>query len=675
MGFINEIVIIFLLSIGVIIVCARLHLPATVGFLITGILCGPSVLGIVANRHSMDTLAEIGVALLLFTIGMELSGEALARLRKPVFVGGTLQIGVTVAAITGLTMMLKGYSLSTGILFGYLAALSSSAIVLSSFQQSGETNTPHGRQILAILVLQDILFAPMLVSIPLLAGVVDLTPGSVFKTLLQITFVLGGVVLFAKYGLSRLMIMVVRTQLRELVLLTTLGLCMGMALLTYSLGLSLSLGAFLAGLILARSEYSMSVIAGVLPYRDVFMSLFFISVGMLLDMNFLLAHPARVACITLAFIVIKALLVLPAVYFQNYPWRTAILTALPLAQIGEFSFVLAVEGAKDGLLEPEQYQLFLAVSVLSMMLTPGLIALGPRLADLVGKLQKRKGGSLAADGESDSDEAGQHLANHLLIVGFGVSGKHLARAAKGAGIDYVILEMNPDTVRRYKGQEPIFYGDASQPAVLEHLNIRAARDMAIVISDPAAVRAATAAARELNPHLHIIARTRFLAEVGPLRNLGANEVIAEEFESSLEIFSRVLGNYLVPRQDIANFVAHIRAEHYDMTRKLALRSASLKTLVDQLADVGVHAVRLEEGSELAGKSLAECALRQKHGVTVVAIRKDESVVASPDANTLLEIGDVVYLFGEERFLHMVEAIFGPAVSLAPLPGADEQDAL
>ena len=668
MEFINEIVVIFLLSIGVIILCARLRLPATVGFLISGILCGPSVLRIVSDKHAVDTLAEIGVALLLFTIGMELSGEALARLRKPVFVGGTIQIGVTVAVMAVLTMMLKNYSLPTGIMFGYLAALSSSAIVLNSLQQSGQTNTPHGRLILAILVLQDILFAPMLVSIPILAGMTELTIDNVLKAALQITFVLGGVLLFAKYGLPRLMLMVVRTRLRELALLTTLGLCMGMAMLTYSLGLSLSLGAFLAGLMLARSEYSMNVIAGVLPYRDVFMSLFFISVGMLLDVSFLLEHPVRVLCSTLVFIVVKALLVLPAVYFQGYPWRTAILTALPLAQIGEFSFVLAAEGMRDGFLEPEQYQLFLAVSILSMMLTPGLIALGPRLAALIGKLQHKRGG-IAADRAPDKDKAGQHLKNHLLIVGFGVSGKHLARAAKGAGINYVILEMNPDTVQRYKGQEPIFYGDASQPAVLEHLNISAARDMAIVISDPVAVRAATVAAKELNPNLHIIARTRFLAEVGPLQHLGANEVIAEEFESSLEVFSRVLGNYLVPRQDIAKFVAHIRAEHYDMTRKLALQSTPLETLLEQFPDVGVHAVRLEDGSELAGKNLAECALRQKHGVTVVAIRKGDAMIAAPGAMELLETGDVVYLLGEERRLHLAEELFGLPAGLSP-PGSE-----
>jgi CPA2 family monovalent cation:H+ antiporter-2 len=661
MELVNELVRVFLLSTGVILVCAAMRLPSTVGFLITGVLCGPSVSGIISNRPVVDMLAELGVALLLFTIGMELSGEALARLRKPVFVGGTLQIGLAVAVIAAV-MALGGGSPQTGVFFGFLAALSSSAIVLSALQRSGQTNTPHGRLILAILVLQDIMFAPMLVSIPLLAGAVELNPASVLNAVLRVTLVLGGVLLFAKYGLPRLMLLVVRTRLRELTLLTTLGLCLGMAALTHHLGLSLSLGAFLAGLMLARSEYSMNIISGVLPYRDVFMSLFFISVGMMLDVRFLVEHSVTVASLTLLFILVKALLVLPAVRLQGYPMRVAVLTALPLAQVGEFSFVLAAEGMKIGLLDAAGHQTFLAISIVSMLLTPGLIALGPPLAARFGERPGRK--KRTPGGEEEEGEA-HALSNHLLIVGFGVSGRHLARAAREAGISYVVLEMNPDTVRRFRGKEPVFYGDAAQPSVLEHLNIGKARVMAIVISDPAAVRAATALGRELNPRLHIIARSRFLAEVGPLQNLGADEVVAEEFESSLEVFSRVLGKYLVPRQDIANFVAHIRAENYDMFRKLALQSAPFETLFRQIPHIGVQAVRVEEGSPLAGKNLAECAVRQRYGVTVVALRKGEEMIVPPDGRTVLNAGDTAYLFGGEDQLHLAAPVFEPAAPADP----------
>ena len=318
--FLYEIVIIFLLSIVVTIVCNRLKLPATVGFLLTGVLCGPSLLGIVSNREAIDQVADIGVAMLLFTIGMELSGDALNRLKRPVFLGGSLQIGLTVLAVMGLAL-LEGVTYQKGIFWGCLVALSSSAIVLRILQERGTTNTPTGRLSLAILVFQDIMVAPMLLSVPLLAGTLELSLENAFFSVLWVVLALGGVLLFAHFGLDRLMEAVMRTRTREILLLTTLGLCMGMALLTSALGLSLSLGAFLAGLLLARSQYSMSVISGILPYRDVFMSLFFISVGMMLNVDFFAHHFFDIILSTCLFVLIKALLALPAVLIQGYPAR------------------------------------------------------------------------------------------------------------------------------------------------------------------------------------------------------------------------------------------------------------------------------------------------------------------------------------------------------------------
>ena len=271
----DELVIIFLLSIVVNLVCNKIKLTATVGFLLTGVLCGPSLLGIV-DSQSISDVAELGVAMLLFTIGMELSGEALSRLKRPVFLGGSLQIGLTVLAIAGLTALLDGTSLPSGIFWGCLVALSSSAIVLQIFQQKGLTSTPTGRLSLAILVFQDIMVAPMMLCVPLLSGQFHMAPLDMLLSVLKVGGILGAVLLAAHLGLNRFMEAVMRTRSRELLFLSTLGTCFGMALLTHSLGLSLSLGAFLAGLMLARSQYSMSVISGIMPYRDVFMSLFFI---------------------------------------------------------------------------------------------------------------------------------------------------------------------------------------------------------------------------------------------------------------------------------------------------------------------------------------------------------------------------------------------------------------
>jgi monovalent cation:H+ antiporter-2, CPA2 family len=650
-----EIVIIFLLSIFVTIVCNKIKLPATVGFLLTGVLCGPSVLGIVKDMQAIDHIAEIGVAMLLFTIGMELSGEALNRLKRPVFLGGSLQIGLTVIAVAGMAMLLSHGTFQQGIFWGCLVALSSSAIVLRILQERGATNTPTGRLSLAILVFQDIMVAPMLLCVPLLAGTLELSlEGAVFSTL-RVVAVLGAVLLFARFGLDRLMEAVVRTRTREILLLSTLGLCLGMAMLTSHMGLSLSLGAFMAGLMLARSQYSMSVISGILPYRDVFMSLFFISVGMMLNLEYFSQHFVSIIVITALFVIIKSLLTLPAVLVQGYPLRAAIITSLSLAQVGEFAFVLAASGLSAKLFDMNAYQTFLAVSVLTMMLTPCLMSIAPRFADMVAG--KRNKHMLA---KAEDHEGACALEDHLIIVGFGISGKHLAHVARESGLSYTILEMNPETVTRYRQKEPISHGDASQPVVLEHLGVTKARVMAIVISDPSAVRAIVIEARRFNPHLHIIARTRFVSEVAPLRQLGADEVIAEEFETSIEVFSRVLTRYLVPRQDIDSFAARIRQENYRMIRRMSAAVNSLDSMVSRLPDMGVQAMRLAPTSPLCGISLAQSQMRRKYGVTVIAILRQGATQASPEPNDLFEADDVVYLFGKtEKLLAIAPLFSGP----------------
>lgn len=644
-----QIVVIFLLSIAVTIICNRLKLPATVGFLLTGVLCGPYGLKIVRDHAAIDQVAEIGVAMLLFTIGMELSGDALNRLKRPVFLGGSLQIGLTVLVVAGLGL-LYGTGWRLGVFWGCLVALSSSAIVLRILQEKGISATPTGRLSLAILVFQDIMVAPMLLCVPLLAGTLELSWREAAFGVLFVVVVLGGVLLLAYFGLNRLMEAVMRTRTREILLLTTLGLCMGMALLTSALGMSLSLGAFLAGLLLARSQYSMSVISGILPYRDVFMSLFFISVGMMLNLGYFFNHFFLIIAYTVIFILVKSFLTLPSVLVQGYPLATAIITSMFLAQVGEFSFVLAAQGLQVKLFDNASYQTFLAVSVLTMMLTPGLIAIAPRVANIFRKK------SLPKHAEDDSEKQ-EHLEDHLIIIGFGISGKHLATVARDSNIPYTILEMNPETVNRYKDKEPIAHGDASQPVVLEHLGIEKARVMAIVISDPAAVRAITIEARRMNPNLYIVARTRFVTEIGPLHRLGANDVISEEFEGSIEVFSHVLAQYLVPRQDIEAFASHLRQANYRMIRRMSSAVDSLGEVVGRLPDMGVQAMRVMEGSKLCGLKLSECGLRPEYGLTVVAIMRNKEVLPSPGPDFLFETDDIVYLFGKKEKFYAVKTLF------------------
>lgn len=650
-GILYDIILLFILSIGVTVLCSRFKLPVTVGFLLTGVLCGPSALGVVRDHHAITHIADLGVAMLLFTIGMELSGEALNRLKRPVFLGGSLQIGLTLLAITGL-LVLQGFPWNIGLFWGCLVALSSSAIVLQIMQEKGKTATPAGRLSLATLVFQDIMVAPMLLCVPLLSGQLNLNWQDVLFSIGKTVGALGGVIIVAHLFLGRLMDAVMRTRSREILLLTTLGSCMGMALLTESLGLSLSLGAFLAGLLLARSQYSMSVIANILPYRDVFMSLFFISVGMILDVHYLYEYIWLILLNTFLFIVIKTILTLPSVLVQGYPLNIACTVSLSLAQVGEFAFVLAASGLAAGLFDMPAYQAFLAVSVLSMMLTPALMAFAPVLANFLPS-------SLSHE-TAEIPEKPHDLDNHLIIVGFGVTGKYLAQVAKQSGISYTILEMNPETVTRYQDKEPIAHGDASQPLVLKHLHIEKAKVLAIVISDPAAVRATTIVARRLNPNVHIVARTRFVTEIAHLRRLGANIVISEEFETAIEVFSSVLTQYLVPKQDIDAFAVSIRQKNYRMLRRLGYSVGSIEDAVRNLPDMGTQAMRICEKSALCGCSLQESGLRPRFGVTVISLlRNGQTMPVEP--STCFCAGDIVYLFAPNDKLIAVAPLFAETV--------------
>ena len=646
-----DIVAIFCLSIGVLLVCHQIKIPPIVGFLLTGVLCGPTALGLVQNPHAVELLAEIGVVLLLFSIGLEMSGEELMRLKRPVFVGGTAQVVLTIGAFMGLGVLI-GQTWQESMMYGFLASLSSTAIVLSRLQQKAQSESPQGRLDFSVLIFQDIAVVPMMLAIPILAGEGDTDIGGMLISAGRTLVILVGGWLLARHVVPRVMQLVLRTRSKELMLMTVLGLCFAIALGTASLGLSLALGAFLAGLLLSGSEYSLNVLEGILPFKDVFTSLFFISVGMLLDVDFLVHHLDKVFLFAALLILLKSVLSLPPMLLVGYPLRVSILAAMSLAQIGEFSFVLASSAVNGGLMDDDAYQMFLAASIVTMILTPTVMEAAPKVASFVSRYLH-----LPIDEEAAAQKD-ESLKDHLIIVGFGVGGKHLARTAREAGIPYVILEMNPDTVSRYGGKEPIHGGDASKPLVLEHFGIKNARVIAVVISDPSAVRAITAVARKLNPKVHIVVRTRFLGEVDALRRLGANDVIPEDFETSIEVFSRVLGYYLVPRQTIERFVNSIRHEYYNMARQLRMTGMDLPSLADEvLTGLEVVACKVEPGCALDGKRLTDTSLRRKYGVTVVGIRHAGQILPSPRGAAALHGDDTVFLFASPASLTTVMPFF------------------
>lgn len=657
----NDILIIFAISIVVLFVCHRLHLSPIVGFLLTGLLAGPHGLGLIQAVHDVEVLAEVGMVFLLFSVGIEFSIKYLMQIKRAALLGGSIQVILTVVA-TALLARQFGQPVGQSIFIGFLVALSSTVITLKLLQERAEMDTPQGRTGLAMLIFQDVITVPMILFTPLLAGDVQHVGQSLLLLLIKGLGVIGMVVLAAKWLMPWLLYQIAQTRSREVFLLGIILICLAVAWLTSQIGLSLALGAFFAGLIISESAYGNQALSSVLPFRDVFVSFFFVSVGMLLDIQFVVQHPGLILATAVSVFVLKASLASLATALLGFPLRTALLTGLMLAQIGEFSFVLAKIGIGYRLLEATSYQLFLAVSVLTMAVSPLVMAMAPRLVTAVLRWPwpERLRSGLFPVLPQGADAMTKVNYDHLIIVGFGLNGRNVARAADASGIPYLIIEINPETVRKEQAKgQPIFYGDAVQQAVLEHAGIRTARVLVVAISDPAATRRIIELARSLNPNLYIIARTRFLQEMKPLLELGASEVIPEEFETSIEIFTRVLAKYLVPKDDIERFIAEVRADGYQMLRRPMLETASINDVRPYLTDVQISTLRLDERSAMVGQTLGQLALRKKYGVTVVAIRRQGVILANPDAEARLEANDQLIVLGNPENIATVTALTQP----------------
>jgi len=642
----NDIVVIFGLAIAVLFICHRLRVPTVVGFLLTGIFVGPYGFGLVKAVHEVEIFAEIGIVLLLFTIGIEFSFERLLQIRKSVLMGGSLQVLLTFLATLFIARQF-GQAFGEAIFIGFLVALSSTAIVLKLLQERAEVDSPHGRTTLGILIFQDIIIVPMILVTPLLAGATGNSAESVLILLAKGIGIILLVFVSAKWVVPRVLYQIARTRSQELFLLSVIVICLGVAWLTSKAGLSLALGAFLAGLIISESEYSHQALGNILPFRDVFTSFFFVSIGMLLDVGFLFRHPGTIFLITLGILVLKSLIASFVTVLLGFPLRTSILVGLALGQVGEFSFILSRAGVEHGLLAGNNYQMFLAFSVLGMAATPFIITLAPRAADIILRLPlpKRLISGFYPVSEMTEKKV-KSKKNHLIIIGFGINGRNVARAARLSGIPYAVIEMNPETVRNEQAQgEPICYGDATQEAVLQHANIKDASVAIVAIHDPTATRRITEIARRLNPKAHIIIRTRYLQEMKPLYELGANEVIPEEFETSVEIFTRVLAKYLIPKDEIEKLVAEVRSDGYEMFRSLSKDTLSFSDLNLQLPDVEISTLKIAEKSPLVGKSLAEIELRKKYGVTVLAVRRESQILSNPDVDMLFYASDVLFVLG------------------------------
>jgi CPA2 family monovalent cation:H+ antiporter-2 len=627
----------------------KIKLPPLVGFLAAGVLIGPGGFGVISNPEEVELLAEVGVVLLLFSIGLEFSLADLMRIRRLVFGGGGLQLLGTMAVVTGIAAAI-GFAWNVSMFWGALVALSSTAIVLSLLQQSGQLSSVHGQGMLGILIFQDLAVVALILLAPIVAGQAP-GVGEVAFIFLKAFGVIVALWLLASYVYPWFLERVVRTRQRELFTLVTLLVGLGTAYLSGLAGLSLALGAFLAGIIISESPYSHQMLSEVLPFRDLFNSLFFVSVGMLFVPGVFVEMPLVLAGLIGAAFVVKALVAGAAVLVLGYGLRVAVLVGIGLAQVGEFAFVLAREGLRVELLSTEQYSVFLAMSVVTMAATPLLFKLAEWAADRLEVSGTSRLARLLAPSRSTDETEGdgrERREDHVIIVGYGLNGRNVARVLRRIEVPYVVVELNSETVRRERDNEPIYFGDAARQPILDHLGIHSARSLVVAIGDAPTTRRIVSQARKLNKDLVIVVRTRYEREVDDLYELGASEVIPEEFETSLTLVGSVLESYGATPVDVLREKDRIRREAYGLLRMplAANESRTRLTLKQLIGRSEADIVRIPRGGLVEGKSLKELNLRAETGASIMGVMREGDLEVNPSADWVLKGWDELVLIGK-----------------------------
>jgi CPA2 family monovalent cation:H+ antiporter-2 len=629
-NFLRDLVILFGSAVLVSYLFRVLRLSSLAGFIVAGTLVGPFGFKLISSVEDVERMSEIGVMLLLFSIGVEFSTEKLLRMKWLALAGGSMQMVIT-AVIMAFAVYPWLQSPRMAILAGILAALSSTVIALRLLHDRGQTFAPQGSAALAILIFQDIAVVPAMLFLPLLTGTLSFDIRTVAATTALSVSAVIVILALAWFVAPRLIAATIKSRSRDIFILSVIAVVMGTAYLTSRAGLSTALGAFVAGIVISESEYSHQVLADVLPFRETFNSLFFVSIGMLLDPVFLFSNLSVVLLVSVAVIIGKTAITTGVVALLGLPLRIAIVVGLYLGQIGEFSLVL-LTAARAVVGFPETFaQMTLSVTLVTMTLAPFVALIADRVA-LIGATRVPV---------PKTEET--TLSGHTIIIGYGLNGQNVAASLRSHGLPYAIVEMNPRTVRNVKAAgEPIFYGDAVSGIVLNSVGIVRAQCVVFAISDPVATRHAVATARALNAGVYIIARTRYIAEIEQLYAAGADTVIAEEFETSLEIIRRILGRFGYRPTTIDREILTVRQRRYEIFRGGAIEKMPIRT------EVGFEPFEVEVRPRASGKSLAELGVREHTGATIIAIRRNGDVTANPPSAHVLEEGDHVYLIGSEE---------------------------
>jgi CPA2 family monovalent cation:H+ antiporter-2 len=634
-----QVLIIFGFTIMVSYISALFRFPVIISFILSGFLIGPNGFGFISHSSLIDNMAEIGLAMLLFTIGLEFNKEKIKNVSRYFFLGGSLQVLLTFA-ILGIFLLLLNYDIKQIIFISFLLTLSSSALGFRILNEKRITHSLHGNLITGILLFQDITFVPMLMIIPLLAKKSPAVsfPLRNFFIYLLLFFVI--VFLIKRYS-EKIFRYLVKFHYRELNLMLAIFIPFAFSILSYKLGFSYALGAFIAGVLLSGSDFHLQIVSDIVPFKDIFNAFFFIAAGMLFELSSFLVNWQKIFLLIIVILLLKGLVLLLVAKTFKFTLKYAFYTALFLFQISEFSFVLAKVGWRYEIISKPQFD---------MLLTPLLIALAEKF--LFTKV-----------GKETEVQRQPHLKKHTVIAGYGLTGKNLTLALQKVHIPFLVVDLNYENVKRLKKKEfPVVFGDISSEEVLEKVNIREATIFVVAISDPQAAKIAISKARKKNPFLQIIARTRFLSEIENFYRIGANEVIGEEFETSIEIFSRTLHHYHIPTNVLENIIKMIRNQNYAILRgrsSVDVRWEKLNALIEAGT---VETFLIDERMYACNKSLQELDLRKITEATIVALVRNGMSYPSPGADFVIKANDIVVLTAahqnlEKAFLFLEKGEF------------------
>ena len=640
------------------VIARRLSLPTIVGYLLAGIAIGPFTPGFVGDIETIQQLAEMGVIFLMFGVGLHFSFQDLWRVRDIAVPGALIQTAFATLIGFGLTRF-WGWTPAAGIVLGLSISVASTVVLLRGLMDNSLLNTSHGQAAVGWLVMEDILSVLILVLMPALVS----SQGGFDWTALVLTVVkavaFAGIMFFIGTRLIPWLLQrIASTRSRELFILAILAITLGTAMGAGELfGVSLALGAFVAGAIVSQSHLSHQVGADVLPFREAFAVLFFVSVGMLVNPVFLMQNIEQVVLLTLLIVIGKGLIVLAMGLIFPRPAKTFLVVAVGLSQIGEFSFILGSAGVNLGLLSADQYSLILAGALVSITLNPLMFRALPFLERTI-----QRAGGLWRKLDSHKDvplPPEDKLQDHVVIVGYGRVGKNLAKILESLQVPYLLIESDMERLEEFDGAEetsaPVLFGDAANSEVITHARLNLARIVVITIPEESSSAMIVSAIKAINPGLPVITRASTELGMQELAKMGADHVVQPEMEGSLEMIFHTLIKIGYPLRETFEYVETIRRENYQMGSPEA-ENRSLRTLLLASDNIQIIWVVLHEDSPLIGKTILEANIRAQTGASVVAIIRQHHIIPNPKSLTVFEPGDRIGLIGEDDQIRLTEQL-------------------